>query len=92
MNISNYLSRKIEAQKKSLENLKRNRKELDQQILGAQLAIWKEERRVIEQELDERIAVRQLGTNWVAVDTSKEGAKVATAFDRKTLIAKLSQI
>jgi len=40
----------------------------------------------------EHIVVRQLGTTWVAVDTSKNGAKVATAFDRKTLIAKLSQI
>jgi len=40
----------------------------------------------------EHIAVRQLGTTWVAVDSLKDGAKVATAFDRKSLIEKLSAI
>ena len=37
----------------------------------------------------EHIAVRQLGTSWVAVDTSKNGARIASAFDRKTLTQKL---
>jgi len=40
----------------------------------------------------EHISVRQLGTSWVALDTSKNGAKIATAFDRKTLIQKLETI
>jgi predicted permease len=40
----------------------------------------------------EHIAVRQLGTTWVAVDALKDGVKVATAFDRKSLIEKLSAI
>ena len=37
----------------------------------------------------EHVAVRQLGTSWVAVDTSKDGARIATAFDRKALTQKL---
>ena len=40
----------------------------------------------------EHVAVRQLGTSWVAVDTSNEGARRATAFDRKALIQKLESI
>ena len=40
----------------------------------------------------DHIAVRQLGTSWVAVDTSKNGAKIASAFDRKTLTLKLEAI
>jgi hypothetical protein len=40
----------------------------------------------------EHIAVRQLGTSWVAVDTSKNGARIASAFDRKTLTLKLEAI
>jgi len=40
----------------------------------------------------EHIAVRQLGTTWVAVDTSKDGETIATAFGRHTLIAKLSML
>ena len=40
----------------------------------------------------EHIAVRQLGTTWVAVDTSKDGAKLAIAFDRQSLISKLEAI
>ena len=40
----------------------------------------------------EHVAVRQLGTSWVAIDISKDGARIATAFDRKTLIQKLELI
>ena len=40
----------------------------------------------------EHIAVRQLGSSWVAVDTSKNGARIASAFDRKTLTLKLEAI
>lgn len=40
----------------------------------------------------EHIAIRQFGTTWVAVDTSKNGARIASAFDRKTLIQKLETI
>ncbi len=40
----------------------------------------------------EHVAVRQLGTSWVAVDTSKDGARIATAFDRKALIQKLESV
>ena len=40
----------------------------------------------------EHIAVRQLGTSWVAVDTSKDNERIATAFDRKTLVQKLEAI
>lgn len=40
----------------------------------------------------EHIAVRQFGSSWVAVDTSKNGARIASAFDRKTLTQKLETI
>ncbi len=40
----------------------------------------------------EHIAVRQLGSSWVAVDTSKNGARIASAFDRKTLTLKLEAV
>jgi len=40
----------------------------------------------------ENIAIRQLGTMWCAVDTAKDDAKIATAFDRKTLLLKLQTI
>ena len=40
----------------------------------------------------EHIAVRQLGTTWVAIDTTQDGEKIATAFGRQTLIAKLSML
>jgi len=40
----------------------------------------------------EHIAVRQLGTTWVAIDTTQDGAKLAVAFDRKALIEKLESI
>ena len=40
----------------------------------------------------EHIAVRQLGTTWVAIDTTQDGETIATAFGRHTLIAKLSML
>ena len=40
----------------------------------------------------EHIAVRQLGTSWVAIDTTQDGAKLASAFDRQSLISKLEAI
>jgi hypothetical protein len=40
----------------------------------------------------EHIAVRQFGTTWTAIDSSKNGARIATAFDRATLIQKLETI
>jgi hypothetical protein len=39
----------------------------------------------------EHIAVRQLGTTWVATDTST-GVRIAVAYTRKTLIEKLDEI
>ena len=35
------------------------------------------------------IVVRQLGTMWVALEG---GSKIATAFDRKTLVSKLEEL